>query len=314
MPTSPPTTTTTSPAWAWATTPLVLPRQTRSLTSSLRGMRTGQMARPELMSDVSLPAAAAQARRQRPTPRATCRLLRTPSPWAWCCTVWPMASPSGCRCYRTMSRLRLLMPCLWWSFWLSRYTKVRSHLKHASLLSLLTDIYLFIYLLSSSYSRSPYRPCVHALFDVHFSLAGGVQKASAAIQRINTSWGYYFLRGVLVFRIDASGQCGHCFAHICEYFFVKALWLVPSNKGDSRAEVFFTWQPWCSQSPMIARRPKGLVRKCEFCSSCWGFLRPLHWALYWTMDTIMARLTSRHDNVLHLSSTRDKMTYLLSTM
>jgi hypothetical protein len=57
------------------------------------------------------------------------------------------------------------------------------------------------------------------------------------------------------------------------------------------------WQPCCSRSPMIARRPKGLVVKCEFCSSCWGFLYPLRWALYWAMDTIMARLPSRHDIV-----------------
>lgn len=65
---------------------------------------------------------------------------------------------------------------------------------------------------------------------------------------------------------------------------------------DSRAEVFFTWQPCCSQSLMIARRLKVLVRKCEFCSSWWGFSCPSRWGVYWTMDMITARLTSRHDH------------------
>src|SRR6266699_7066933 len=36
-----------------------------------------------------------------------------------------MASPSGCRCYQTMSRLHIPTPCLWWSSWLSWYTRVR---------------------------------------------------------------------------------------------------------------------------------------------------------------------------------------------
>lgn len=187
---------------------------------------------------------------------------------------------------------------------------MRSHLELGFLLSF---THLFVSS-SSSYSRSSYLPCVHTLLDVDFSLASGVQKASVDIQRIDTSRSNRLLRGLLIFRIDASGRCGHCFAHIREFFLMKALWLVSSNKGDSRAEVFFMWQPCCSQSPMIARHLKELVRKCEFFSLCWGFSRPLHWVLYWTMDTIMARLSSRHDKVLHLSSTflsRNKITYPL---
>ena len=70
-----------------------------------------------------------------------------------------------------------------------------------------------------------------------------------------------------------------------------------SNTCDSRAEVFSMLQQCCNQSPMIVRRPKELVLRCEFCSSCWEFSRPLLWGVYWIMDMIMARLPSRHDSM-----------------
>ena len=49
------------------------------------------------------------------------------------------------------------------------------------------------------------------------SLAGGVQKTSDSIQRIDPSRGYRLLRILLVFRIEARGRRWHCLAHICEF-------------------------------------------------------------------------------------------------
>jgi zinc transporter 9 len=84
---------------------------------------------------------------------------------------------------------------------------------------------IFIYSPSPWCSCSPYLPCVHHLSDVDISFTGGVQKALAAVQRIDTSRGYHLLRSLLIFRIEASGRRWHRLAHICE-FLVRALRLV----------------------------------------------------------------------------------------
>lgn len=133
-----------------------------------------------------------------------------------------MASPSGCRCCRVMIRPHLRTPCPWWFSWLSRYTRVRSI---RAQLSFPRRSLIFLIYHRHRASCSSNIPCVHHLSDVDFSLAGGVQKASVAIQRLNASRSYHLLRGLLIVRIEPSRWCWHCLARIGE-FLVKALRLV----------------------------------------------------------------------------------------
>lgn len=67
-------------------------------------------------------------------------------------------------------------------------------------------------------SYSSYRPRVHSLADVDFSLARGVQKTSDTIQRIDPSRCYRLVRILLIFRIETRGRRWHRLAHICEIF------------------------------------------------------------------------------------------------
>jgi hypothetical protein len=70
--------------------------------------------------------------------------------------------------------------------------------------------------LISLYPCSSHGPCLHCVSHVNLSLAGGVQKASAAIQCVDTCRSRCFLCVLFLLRVEESGWCWHRTTGFCE--------------------------------------------------------------------------------------------------